>query len=185
MAVNGHRTQHLRFERELPGSVGDVHAVLTDPEFLRRYVGRTGSGGSRVVVAADRSRTCLRRVVPTRLGPPFVASFFGDAVEVVEVVTWAGTPADGTRTGQVCADASVAPGEARFRGAVRLTPEGVDTCRWLVDGHLCVKVPLIGGKLAPLVVAAIEAALVAEARLAEQVLRARLVPDALGNAAGL
>ena len=185
VAVNGHRTLHLSFERSLPWAVGDVHAVLTDPDFLREYVARTASGGSRVVVAPDGSRTCLRRVVPTRLAPPFVASFFGDAVDVVEVVRWAGTAADGARTGELRADASVAPGELRLRAVVRLTPTSAGTCRWSVDGRLWVKVPLIGGKLAPLAVAAMEAALAAEVGLAEELLRARLAPDALGNAAGL
>lgn len=163
------RSLPLRVEHGFPAGVADVHAVLTDRDFLREYGYKTEAQEVRVVVAPERDRSVVRRVMPTAAVPPFLRGFVAGTVDVSEVTCWA-DPADDGWSGDVHVRALVPAREAWFDGRVRLVPEG-ESCRWVVDGTVWVKVPLISGKLAPFLGRVLEAALRVEADLAEQWLR--------------
>jgi hypothetical protein len=163
--MNGHRTMPLRFEFAFPAGVEAVHAVLTDPEFLREYAYKTES--RQVTVAADGATTRVRRAMPTDGVPPFAKPFLGDEVPVQEVVTWRPVQADGSRSADLAVDAVGGSRQARLRGTLRLEPAG-SGCHLLADGDLRVKVPLVGAKLAPLVEQVLRAALQVQCELAAQ-----------------
>jgi hypothetical protein len=165
--VYARRSLPLHVEHVLPAGVDDVHAVLTDRDFLREYGYKTEAQEVRVVVAADRDRAVLRRVMPTAAVPPFLRGFVTDTVDVSEVTCWSGT-ADGGRVGDIHLRALVPAREAWFSGRVGLTREEGGRCRWVVDGTVWVEVPLISGKLAPFLAHVLEGALAVEADLAEQ-----------------
>ena len=155
----------LHFEFAFSAGVEAVHAVLTDPEFLREYAYKTES--RQVSVSADGATTRVRRVMPTDAVPPFAKPFLGGEVPVSEVVTWGPRADDGSRSGDLAVDAAVGSRQARLRGTVRLEPSG-SGCRLLADGDLRVKVPLVGAKLAPLVAQVLGGALRVQCELAVQ-----------------
>lgn len=159
----------LRVEYAFEAGVEDVHAVLTDPEFLREYGRATHSRDVSVTASAAGSR--LHRVMPTDAVPPFAKSFLGDEVPVLEVVTWEEPAADGSRSASLAVDAAAGSRQARLRGSLVLTPAG-GGCGLLAEGDVRVNVPLVGGRLAPLVVQVLESALRRQCALAA----ARLAP---------
>jgi hypothetical protein len=163
--MNGDRTMPLRFEFAFPAGVEAVHAVLTDPEFLREYAYKTES--RQVSVATAGAATRVRRVMPTDGVPPFARPFLGDEVPVQEVVTWRPLQADGTRWADLAVHAVAGSRQARLRGTLRLEPAG-SGCRLLADGELRVKVPLVGARLAPLVEQVLRGALRVQCELAAQ-----------------
>ena len=157
----------LRFEYAFPAGVEEVHAVLTDPGFLRGYAAATESREVQVEVAPDGSSTQVRRVLPTDAVPAFAKPFLGDEVPVQESVAWRPPDADGSRYGDLVVEAAVASRQAGLRGTVRLLPEGPG-CRLVAEGDVSVKVPLVGGKLAPLVEQLVQSALRKQCELAAE-----------------
>ena len=155
----------LRFEHAFPAGVEEVHAVLTDPEFLREYAYKTES--QEVQVEASPAGSRVRRVMPTDGVPPFAKPFLGEAVPVLEVVTWQPPAPDGSRSGELAVDAAAGSRQARLRGRIALEPDGAG-CRLLASGDVRIKVPLVGGKLAPLVEQVLHGALRVQCELAAQ-----------------
>ncbi|MDP9408751.1 MAG: DUF2505 domain-containing protein [Actinomycetota bacterium] len=157
----------LRFEYAFPAGVDEVHAVLTDPGFLREYADATHSRDVEVDAAPDGSSTSVRRVMPTDAVPSFAKPFLGDEVPVEETVAWRPSDGDGSRYGDLAVDASAASRQARLRGTMRLLPEGPG-CRLVAEGDVSVKVPLVGGKLAPLVEQLLQSAVRKQCELADR-----------------
>lgn len=115
-------------------------AALSDGSTLVSHE-QTADGGARVV---------SRRRLPEG-GPSFLRRFVPADGTVAQTDTW-GPEQAGVRAGTWDVDLGGAPGA--IGGRHRLEPAD-GGCRWVVDGEVAVRVPLVGGRaeafLAPLV----------------------------------
>jgi hypothetical protein len=107
-------------------------AALRDGSRLVRHEATPG-GGSTLVVS---------RELPAGV-PGFLEKLLPRDGRVVQTDTW-GPAVDGVRSGTWAVDMPGAP--ARMGGTMRLEPVDDTSCRYVVDGEIEVKVPLIGGK---------------------------------------
>lgn len=122
----------------------DVFAMLTDPSW-REAVGAAqgvvsatvtvtpeGSGGARIVIDQVQNTAGL---------PAIARKFAGETTRAIVTEVWL-SPTAGTIE-------IVAPGKpTKMVGTVALEPDG-DTTRHVTDMEVSVKVPLLGGKLEP------------------------------------
>jgi hypothetical protein len=138
---------------ELPADVETTWRLMTGDRWAPALAARL----------KDDSRTVLSQATPDggavlavsrRLPdgiPGFLAAFVPKDGRVTQTDTW-GPARDGVREGTWEAAFGGAPGEIRGTTRLEPTPGG---CRWVVEGHVKVKIPLVGGKaesfLAPLV----------------------------------
>lgn len=130
-------------EADLPGTVSDAYALLTDEDFLGAYAQATGALSWDATV--EDSRTHLRRTLPTDQVPSVLRGMVGDELEVTEQTDWAPPAPDGSRTAQARAVIALGGG-AHFRGTIVLAPTD-SGCRFTAQGTVDVKIPLVGGKL--------------------------------------
>ena len=134
----------LDVHQTFPGSVDQVRAMLTDPDYARNRAEQTGSISCDVTVTAGTggaTEVTIKRVLPANL-PSFASSLVGPNLEVTEQQTWA-PAAGGTCT---------APFEVTFSGP--LAASGVITLSGAGDqttAHTSATikstVPFVGGKL--------------------------------------
>lgn len=156
----------VQFESQIPHSVEETLTILTDREFLRKYAYETGSSEADVTVSPDGLETVVRRVMPTDEVPGFVRGFLGESLPVVETVTWAAADGEGARRAVVLVETKVGSRSATFRGELQLSPSAEGSTCFGATGSATVKIPLIGGRVAPLVEEAVRAALEVQAGLA-------------------
>lgn len=127
------------------GSVDQVFATLTSPEWVATKAERFGDGAllERHEPRADGGvLLAVSRELPDGV-PGFLQRFLPKDGRAVETFDWAAASGDGTRRGTWAADLPGAP--ARLGGTMSLEPSGAGS-RYTIQGDVKVSVPLIGGK---------------------------------------
>jgi hypothetical protein len=146
----------------------EVFAMLVDPAFQERKLAATGSLTWSVTVRPGEAdppdpdgtaRVSSRRTLPTDRIPELFRAAVGSELTLVQTEEWARPGPDGARTGQLHIEVPGLP--LTLTGALSLSPDG-DGTRYLVDGELKAKVPLIGGKIEKAAEPAVRAAIDAE-----------------------
>jgi hypothetical protein len=138
---------HVDFETDetYPCSAAQLLAALTDQAFVEAKLAATG-GGDIVEISPRRVET--RREVKVDV-PSFATKFLSPVQTITQVEEWndpAATTPDitGIFTGKAAGAPVVVTGSQRI--------EGTDSaCVLHIKGHIEVKVPFIGGKVAELV----------------------------------
>ena len=137
-------TLTLDVHQTFPGSLDQVRAMLTDPEYARNRAKQTGAISCEVTVtSAPGGATVVttKRVLPADL-PAFASALVGPNLEVTECQTWAPV------AGGTCA----APFEVSFSGplgatgVITLTSTGSQTTSQ-ITATIRATVPFVGGKL--------------------------------------
>jgi hypothetical protein len=146
-------TRQVHSEQSSSGDVETVFAILSSERWAQLRDDAL-SDGSRVVrreqSAGGEVTLVLSRELPAGV-PGFLERFLPADGRVTQTDVW-DAPSGGTRSGTWRVDIPGAP--ARLGGTMRLepTPSG---SRYVVDGEVQVRVPLIGGRaegfIAPLV----------------------------------
>jgi hypothetical protein len=133
---------------ELAGTVEEVYSLFTDVAFQEAKCLATtddanhysvdvagGPGGERVTTERHLRSAGL---------PDVAKSFVGEHLTIVEVQTWSGPAADGSRESAV--DMHVKGAPLTLKGTLRLEPSGAGTLK-VLDADLKAHVPFIGGKI--------------------------------------
>lgn len=143
----------VRCAHEVPAAVAPTWGVLTGEQWPVALDARL-TDGSELVERAVTPDGGLRLVTRRRLpdgGPSFLRRLAPADGTVVQTDTW-GPERDGVRSGTWEVVFAGAP--ASIGGQARVEPAGVGA-RWVVEGAVTVRVPLVGGRaeayLAPLV----------------------------------
>ena len=135
------RTMKMRHEISYDAPLGDVYAMLADPDF------RQASAAVMGVISADVTITPkgegmsvhIDQVQPTEGVPGFAKKFAGKTTRAVQTEEW-GSPAGGSITIET-------PGKpTSIKGTLTLSETGGRTTETM-EAEVKVKVPLIGGKL--------------------------------------
>lgn len=136
---------HVTAAHELDGDVEAVLAVLTSPEWPARKAAELRDG-SEVVLREERPDggvlMSVSRELPSGGVPGFLERFLPADGRVVQTDEW-DPPTGSERRGRWSASIPGAP--AGLGGTLLLTPTGAG-CRYVVEGEVTVRVPLIGGK---------------------------------------
>jgi hypothetical protein len=145
----------------------DVRAMLTDPAFQERKCrdGHALSQHVEVTTESGVTRVVVSRAQATDDFPPFVKSFVGATLTVVETSLWQPQAADGSCEGTITVEITGAPivlrARARLFGAEGTpVPSTIET----VEGELKAAVPFLGAKIEQAAEPAIRAAIVQEER---------------------
>ncbi len=143
----------LHAEVEVDADVPTVFAAMTGPDWSPANDARLKDGStqvSREELPDGGVRVVQRRNLPAGI-PSFLSRFAPKDGTVTQTDVW-GPEVDGVRSGTWEVAFPGSPGE--IRGSTRVEPSGTGA-RWVVEGHVKVGVPLLGGKaegfLAPLV----------------------------------
>lgn len=143
----------VRCAHEVPAGVEPTWQALTSERWPAALDARLRDGSElveRSVTADGGLRLVTRRTLPE--GIPAVLLRFAPADGTVTQTDVWGPAADGQRRGTWSVEFVGAPGS--IGGALAVEPAG-DGARWVVDGQVMVRVPLVGGRaesfLAPLV----------------------------------
>jgi hypothetical protein len=131
-------------EQTSSGDVETVFRLLTDESWAQRKDDALHDG-SRVVRREETPDGGVTLVVSRELPsgvPGFLERFLPKDGRVTQTDAW-GPAADGSRSGTWSVDIPGAP--ARLGGSMRLDPTATGS-RYVIDGTVEVKVPLIGGK---------------------------------------
>jgi hypothetical protein len=138
---------------DVPAGVEQAWAVLAGPQWPVALAAAL-SDGSELVAHEPTPDGGVRMVTRRRLpegGPSFLRRFVPADGTVLQTDTW-GPEQDGVRAGTWEVDLGGAPGA--IGGRYRVEPAGTGS-RWVVQGEVAVRVPLVGGRaeafLAPLV----------------------------------
>lgn len=130
---------HLISRQRFEASPTDVHAMVTDEDFLAHAAVELGSQDARV--AATSARTAVAASVAT---PSEIRAFVGPSLRIVQETTWAEPDAEGRRNGTVTITVPGAP--VTLHGTALLAPvEGGSEITY--EGDLVVQVPLLGGRI--------------------------------------
>ena len=139
MSSNAHSEQTSR------GDVTTVFGILTAESWPQRKAEHL-KDGSRLVRREEKADGGLVLVVSRELPagvPGFLERFLPQDGRVVQTDDWGPDEGDGTRSGRWQVEIPGAP--AKLGGTMRLEPTAAGS-RYVVDGEVQVKVPLIGGK---------------------------------------
>lgn len=146
-------SKSLSASYDLPADVETTWQLLTGDRWAPALAARL-QDDSRTVRSETTPDGGAVHAVSRRLPdgiPGFLQSFVPKDGRVTQTDTW-GPARDGVREGTWEAAFGGAPGE--IRGTTRLE-QTAGGCRWIVEGHVKVRIPLVGGKaegfLAPLV----------------------------------
>jgi hypothetical protein len=132
-------------EQTSTGDVATVFSTLTSRSWPDRKKDVLHDG-SRLVRREERADGGLTLVVSRELPagvPGFLERFLPQDGRVVQTDDWGPDDGGGTRSGTWSVDIPGAP--ARLGGTMRLEPT-TSGSRYLIDGEVTVKVPLVGGK---------------------------------------
>lgn len=159
----------MRLDAELhyPADPAAVLAMLTDPEFQRQRCADGHARSAEVEVGREGGvvRVVVRQVQATDTFPPFVQSFVGATLTVVETSVWQTPGADGSVEGTVSVEISGAP--VALRAVTRLSPGAQPgTTTQLLGGELKASVPFVGAKIEQAAEPAIRAAVGVQERTA-------------------
>lgn len=130
---------------ESDGSVDQVFATLTSPDWVATKAQRFGDGS---LVTQHQERPdggvllAVSRELPKGV-PGFLERFLPADGRVVETFDWEPGAGDGTRRGTWKVDIPGAP--ARLGGTMRLEPTAAGS-RYTIEGDVKVSVPLVGGR---------------------------------------
>lgn len=142
----------LTSRQEFPADPAAVHAMVTDPAFLRHAAQQLGA--TRAEVDAAPRRTRVEADVET---PGEVRAFLGPTITVAQEMVWTDAAPDGSRDATVVIDVMKAP--ATLRGTARLEPTASGSAITYA-GEFTVNVPFVGGTVekqtAPLILDTIE-----------------------------
>ncbi|MDA3021074.1 MAG: DUF2505 domain-containing protein [Actinomycetota bacterium] len=146
-------TTTLDVHQSFPGSIDQVRAMLTDPDYARDRAEQTGSISCEVTVtpgAGGATEITTVRVFPADL-PSFASAMVGANVEVTEHQTWA----------PITGDSCTAPFTVSFSaplaatGVITLTTSDTQTSGNQTSAHVTATikstVPFVGGKLEKMV----------------------------------
>lgn len=138
---------------DVPADVEAVYAAMTGPQWPRALDAQLHDG-STLLSCEPLPGGGLRVVQSRRLPegiPTFLLRFAPQDGTVVQTDEW-GPAVDGARSGTWEVSFAGSPGE--IKGRTRIEPAGTGA-RWLVEGHVKVAIPLVGGKaerlMAPLI----------------------------------
>ena len=132
-------------EQTSSGDVGTVFRTLTAESWPQRKAEQL-KDGSRLVRREEKADGGLTLVVSRELPagvPGFLERFLPQDGRVVQTDDWGPDEGDGTRSGRWHVEIPGAP--AKLGGTMRLEPTPTGS-RYVIDGEVQVKVPLIGGK---------------------------------------
>ncbi|HSF97889.1 MAG TPA: DUF2505 domain-containing protein [Ornithinibacter sp.] len=138
----------LTTREQLAGTVDQVYALLTDVAFQEAKCVATTDDANHYSVdvaggpAGEKVRT--ERHLRSDGLPDVARSFVGDHLTIIEVQTWSGPMADGSRESVV--DMHVKGAPLTLKGTLRLAPSTSGTVKML-DAELKAHVPFIGGKI--------------------------------------
>jgi len=137
-----------------------VWAMLTDPAFRDDVCRATGASSWDVHIGVDDGggTVSVRRVLPAEVSD-VVRSLVGETVTIVQEETWGPLEPNGARSADVLLRVDGQP--VAMRGTTRLSPAGAGAVLETV-GDLEVRIPLVGGKLAKELGAAVTAAFTKE-----------------------
>lgn len=127
------------------GTVEQVFAVLTSPEWVAAKAQRFGDG-STVVRREERPDGGVLLAVSRELpagAPGYLTTLLPKDGRVQQTDDWGPVEADGARSGTWQVEIAGAP--ARMGGTLRLEP-AAGGAAYVVEGEATVSVPLVGGK---------------------------------------
>jgi Protein of unknown function (DUF2505) len=151
---------------ELAGTVEEVYALFTDVAFQEAKCVATTDDANHYTVdviggpAGEKVRT--ERHLRSDGLPDVARSFVGEHLTIIEVQTWSGPAADGSRESAV--DMHVKGAPLTLKGTLRLTPSKSGTVK-VLDADLKAHVPFIGGKIEKAAAEPINAAIAMETDL--------------------
>lgn len=154
---------HLTDVQDFPAPPAAVHALLTDPAFLRQAADAMGAPDATVTASPGATSIAARVPAPAR-----IRSFVGADVPLVLDVTWGDAAADGTREGTFRLTVPGTPVTAA--GTARLAPTASGSTLTQA-GEVTVAVPLLGARIEKEVAPVVLAALADQARLARERLK--------------
>ncbi|MET0999127.1 MAG: DUF2505 domain-containing protein [Marmoricola sp.] len=131
----------LRHEITYDAPLGDVFAMLSDPDFRQASAKAMGVISAEVTItpAGEGITVRIDQVQPTEGVPGFARKFAGETTRAVQTEEWA-SPEGGSISIET-------PGKpTSIKGTLALSESGGVTTETL-DVEVKVKVPLIGGKL--------------------------------------
>ena len=134
----------VRSEQQSTGDVETVFRILSDESWAQRKDDALHDG-SRMVSREETPDGAVTLVVSRELPagvPGFLERFLPKDGRVTQTDEW-GPDVDGTRSGRWKVEIPGAP--AQLGGTMALTPTPTGS-RYVIDGEVSVKVPLIGGK---------------------------------------
>jgi hypothetical protein len=137
-------SKRVHSDSPIPADVETAFAVLSSERWPAAKQAALADG-SRVVRNEPTPDGGVELVVSRELPagvPSFLERFLPRDGRVTQTDTW-GPAVDGVRSGSWDVDIPGAP--ASMGGTMRLVPDGAG-CRYVVDGEVQVKVPIIGGK---------------------------------------
>lgn len=164
-------SRSVRSVLESPGSVEQVFATLTSPEWVAAKAERFGDGA---LVTRHEPRPdggvllAVSRELPGGV-PGFLERFLPKDGRVVETLDWVPAAGDGTRRGTWRADIPGAP--AKLGGTMCLEPTATGS-RYTIEGDVKVSVPLVGGKAEGFIAGMVEKLAAKEHELLATTLRA-------------
>jgi hypothetical protein len=135
----------LHSENAIPADVEAAFAVMSTERWPQAK-DATLRDGSRLVRRDETPDGGVTLVVSRELPagiPGFLEKLLPKEGRVTQTDVW-GPSEGGVRSGTWDVDMPGAP--ARMGGTMRLEPDGAAGCRYVVDGTIEVKVPLVGGK---------------------------------------
>lgn len=130
---------------DLPASVEDAYAVITDEDFQLERVGAIGHGSTAAVSRSGETAVVRIEIQqPTDGAPAPVRSVVGDHLTVIDERQWGEAAADGAREADLRVHTVGAPITLTGSAALRPTAAG---CQLVIDGDLRCTIPLIGRSL--------------------------------------
>jgi hypothetical protein len=138
-------SKRVHSEHDIPADVSTAFGVLSGPDWARHKDEGLRDGSilvSREETADGGVVLVVSRELPAGV-PGFLEKLLPKEGRVTQTDVW-GPSEGGVRSGTWDVDMPGAP--ARMGGTMRLEPDGAAGCRYVVDGTIEVKVPLVGGK---------------------------------------
>ncbi|MDX2972114.1 DUF2505 domain-containing protein [Kribbella solani] len=148
----------LKLSASYDATPEEVFAIVTDPAFREQACEKTKALSYDVRVSTSGGDTIVsvtRKMEAVDI-PDMAKKFVGETLTVVQTETWHAAAADGSRTADVTGEISNTP--VTLKGTARIATSGARTVQ-SIDLDVKVNVPLIGKKLEPTVVEAIESGL--------------------------
>lgn len=132
---------------DLPVDAAAAFAAMTAPDWYARLAAHGGDGTEHVSTtpAADGGAVVVaKRPVPDAI-PAALAKLVPKGTRATQTDTWGPAQPDGGRRGTWTVTSPGLP--VQLGGDVRLEPAGDGRCRFVVDGAVSVKIPVVGGRL--------------------------------------
>lgn len=158
-------TTTLRHELVYDAPLSQVFAMLADPAFRERVIAAQRGEGSATVEATDDATTVvIDQHLAVRRVPSYATKFVGDRINIVQREEW---------TSDHVADLHVSiPGKpGHVEGTMTLTETDGRTVQ-RIEAEVSVRIPLVGGKIEPLIAEVLVKALSAEEQVGRDYLSA-------------